>query len=41
MLLDAFTNSYLGSRNSRDGEKAKAINKILRIYIYNVLLEVR
>ena len=30
MLLDALTNTYLGSRRSRDGNKAEPIPKILK-----------
>ena len=33
MLLDALTNTYLGSRKSKDGDKAEVIKKI-HIYIY-------
>ena len=39
MLLDALTNTYLGSHKSKNLDKAEAIPKILK-NIYNFLLEV-
>ena len=41
MLLDELTNTDLGLRKSKDGDKAGPIPKIFKyIYIYNFFLEV-